>query len=452
MLPETKKDQFGASMGGPIQKNKWFFFGDYQGSRNTVGGSQLLTVPTAAARAGDLSAYGVNIYDPLTGDPSQRQQFPGNIIPANRLSPQAQAILKLLPLPNAPGTDNGTRNNYIAQGSEAFDADQFNTRIDGRLSDRLNMFGRYSFAKYALTGPTAFGQGGGHELVSLGGNSKVKNHSVATGFDYTLNPTTILDLRFGFYQYKVDVLPFDFGTTPAADAGIPGLNFDDFSSGLPYFDIQGDRGFRMGSGLDANRCNCPLAQDEKQWQVVSNLTKVLGNHTAKFGFDIRRAHNLRVPSDAHRAGQLLLQRQPDDRPERRRARHRDLPSRGRELLQRFVSTSTDAGRQQWRHFYYVQDTWRASSEAHPQLRPARRHLQPADRERRGQRRLARHQHRRDPGGRRGRHQPGREREEQGQLGAAARRRLSDQRARRWCAPATAGATTPACSARSSATR
>ena len=360
VLPETKKDQFGASLHGPIQKNKWFFFGDYQGSRNTVGGSQLLTVPTAAARNGDLSAYGINIFDPLTGNPSQRQQFPGNVIPADRLSPQTQALLKLLPLPNAPGTDGGTRNNYIAQGSESFNADQFNTRIDGRLTDRLNLFGRYSFAKYALTGPTAFGEGGGHELVSLGGNSKVKNHSVATGFDYTLNATTILDFRFGFYQYKVDVLPFDFGTTPATAAGIPGLNFDDFSSGLPYFDIQGDRGFRMGSSLDANRCNCPLAQNEKQWQVVSNLTKVLGNHTAKFGLDVRKAYNLRVPSDAHRAGQLYF------------SDNRTIGPNGGGLgiatfllgdvssFTRFVSTSTDARERQWRHFYYVEDTWRAT--------------------------------------------------------------------------------------------
>src|SRR5260221_2014360 len=101
-LPKTKKDQFGAALGGPIQKNKWFFFGDYQGSRNTVGGSKLLTVPTAAARNGDLSAYGTNIFDPLTGNPANRTQFPGNVIPANRLSPQSQAILRLLPLPNAP--------------------------------------------------------------------------------------------------------------------------------------------------------------------------------------------------------------------------------------------------------------------------------------------------------------------------------------------------------------
>src|SRR5262249_14326799 len=85
VLPKTKRDQFGGSIGGPLQQNKWFFFGDYQGTRSNIGGSKLLTVPTAAARNGDLSAYGVNIYDPNGGAPSNRSQFGGNIIPASRL-------------------------------------------------------------------------------------------------------------------------------------------------------------------------------------------------------------------------------------------------------------------------------------------------------------------------------------------------------------------------------
>ena len=164
VLPETKRDQFGGSIGGPIVQNKFFFFADYQGTRANIGGSRLLTVPTAAARAGDLSAYGVNIFDPAAGAPGSRPQFGGNVIPTNRLSPEALRILQLIPLPNAPGTNNGTRDNYIAQGSEKFNADSGDIRLDGRLSDRVNTFVRYSMARYDINGPQAFGQGGGSEL------------------------------------------------------------------------------------------------------------------------------------------------------------------------------------------------------------------------------------------------------------------------------------------------
>ncbi|HJS59809.1 MAG TPA: TonB-dependent receptor [Vicinamibacteria bacterium] len=360
-LPESKRDQFGGSIGGPIVKNEWFFFGDYQGTRSNVGGSRLLTVPTAAARNGDLSAYGVNIFDPTTGAPDGRAQFPGNVIPSDRLSPQALAVLDLIPLPNAPGSANGTRDNYVASGSEKFNNDSFNVRLDGRLSESLNIFGRYSYAKYDIDGPQAFGAGGGQELVSLGGKSKVRNHSVALGTDITLNATTILDVRLGFFKYGVDVLPNDFGTTPAADAGIPGVNLDDFSSGLPFFELNGGTAqMRFGSGLDAGRCNCPLAEHEKQFQFVTNLTKAAGNHTIKFGVDIRRAYNLRVPSDSHRSGQFYFDADGT----------RGSTGGGMGLatfllgnvqrLNRYTSTSTDARETQWREFFYIQDTWRAT--------------------------------------------------------------------------------------------
>src|SRR5204863_290062 len=84
-IPDTTRNQFGGALGGPIQKDKIFIFGDYSGLRSKVGGSQLLTVPTAAARNGDLGAYGVNIFDPLSGaTPAQRAQFASNVIPHGR--------------------------------------------------------------------------------------------------------------------------------------------------------------------------------------------------------------------------------------------------------------------------------------------------------------------------------------------------------------------------------
>src|SRR5207244_921496 len=242
--------------------------------------------------------------------PAQRAQFANNMIPAARLSQPALNILKLIPLPNRPGDSNGTLNNFVASGSEVFNDDTFDVRVDNRVNDRLNLFGRYSLAKFARNGPTAFGQGGGQELVSLGGVSNVKNQSLALGFDRTIGSNMTADFRFGWFKYKVDVLPFDFGTTPASDARIPGLNLDKtFTSGLFGGFIGEDsdsRRIRFGSGLGVNRCNCPLDEDEKQWQLVGNVTRLVQNHTVKFGVDIRRANNLRVPSDQHRSGELTF--------------------------------------------------------------------------------------------------------------------------------------------------
>ncbi len=367
-LPETSRNQFGGSIGGPIVKNRFFYFADNQALRSTVGGSRAESVPTALARAGNLSEYGVDIFDPLSGDgtPGTRSQFPGNVIPPSRLSPQALAILNLLPLPNAPGTVNGTRDNYLVSGSETFDSDAFDVRLDGRLNDSANVFGRYSYAKFDKDSPTAFGDaaGGGGFVEDQGGFSKVKNQSLALGLDYTLSPTSVLDVRFGWFNYKVDVLPRDFGTTPSLDAGIPGLNLgDDFTSGLFDANIEGNQDqLRFGYGLGVNRCNCPLAQDESQWQIAANFTKLLGSsHTLKAGIDVRRAYNLRVPSDSHRSGELQFH-----------ANRTIGPSGGGlglatfllgdvTFFKRYVSPTTDARERQWRHFYYVQDTWRASN-------------------------------------------------------------------------------------------
>ncbi|MBS1788582.1 MAG: TonB-dependent receptor [Acidobacteria bacterium] len=366
-IPDTLRSQFGGAIGGRIIKDRLFFFGDYDGLRSKTGGTRLLSVPTAAARTGDLSAYGVNIYDPATsvfdanGALVSRSQFTGNKIPTNRLSAQALNVLKLIPLPNAPGRLNGTTDNYVASGIEGFDKDSFDVRSDFKATEKLSMFGRYSFADFTRNGPTAFGAGGGSELVSLGGASKVRNQSVAYGFDYTWNSTLITDFRFGFFRYKVNVLPFDYGKTTAKDAGINGLNNDDFSSGLFAGFIDGNGGTggtNFGSGLGVNRCNCPLDQDENQYQFVSNTTKFVGNHSFKFGVDVRRAYNLRVPSDTHRSGELSFNN------------NRTASTSGGGLgvatfllgdvtsFGRYISSSTDARERQWRHFYYGQDSWR----------------------------------------------------------------------------------------------
>ena len=162
-LPETKRNQFGVAVGGPIMKNKSFFFGDYQGTRSTVGGSGLLSVPTALARTGNLSEYGVNIYDPSSNaNPAARRSLPGAVIPGGQLSPQALAHPEAdsdCRTCRAGRTARATTSRHRA--SKTFDADQFDGRVDHRLNESTNIFGRYSRGKFTRDGPTAFGQGGG---------------------------------------------------------------------------------------------------------------------------------------------------------------------------------------------------------------------------------------------------------------------------------------------------
>ena len=161
------------------------------------------------------------------------------------------------------------------------------------------------------------------------------------------------------------MLPNDFGTTPAADAGIPGLNIagDPFTSGLPCFDINGGTAqMRFGSGLDAGRCNCPLAQDEKQWQVVVEPHEgVRQPHR-----EVRHRHPARLqPARAERRTTAPASststtngtRGPDGGG---LGLATFLLGNVNQQFARYVSSSTDARERQWRQFFYAQDTWRAS--------------------------------------------------------------------------------------------
>jgi len=362
-------NQFGGSLGGPIKKNKTFIFGDYQGTRRKNGGSVLTSVPTALARTGDLSEYPAAIFDPLDANgnevaPANRSQFfyngMANVIPPSRLSPETQAILDLVPMPNIAGA--GVENNFTGSGTERFNDDAFNVRADHYWSENLHIFGRYSFARFKRAGPGAFGDlvgGPAFDNIFFAGQSDVRNQSIASGFDYTVSPTWLTDFRFGFYRYRVFVRPGG-GGTPATDAGIPGLNIPDDPTtiGMPAFFIYGTGGFNLGYSLGTNQCNCPLDQEENQFQFVNNWTNIRGNHTFKFGTDIRYATNLRVPSDSHRAGELSFY---DDRT-------RGASGGGLGLAafllgdvsrsDRYVSNISNAGERQNRQFFYGQDTWR----------------------------------------------------------------------------------------------
>ena len=141
--------------------------------------------------------------------------------------------------------------------------------------------------------------------INFAGRAQARNQSLALGWTYTFGPSLITEARFGAFRYRVHSVPNGVGTTPATDAGFPGLNLGTpETSGLPAFYIYGDTAFNFGYSLNVNQCNCPLQETENHFQWVNIWTKISGNHTIKWGADLRRAQQQRVPSDEHRSGEI----------------------------------------------------------------------------------------------------------------------------------------------------
>jgi len=374
--PTYRQNQFGGSIGGRIIKDKLFFFGDAQLNREAQGGSVITSVPTAANRMGDFSDYlkfnsQYQIYDPTSGNQTNgtgRTPYTGNIIPASKLSPQAVALLNYFPLPNFTPQFAGEdyANNYAVSGNTAITANQWDTREDYYLNEKNTMFGRYSYAAFTESAPGAFGStAGGPAFGHYAGNSQALNQSLSLGWTYTISPTVVNEVRFGYMRYHVFDVPNGYGTQPATTAGIPGLNLDNtYTSGLPAFYINNPHDTaELGYALGVNQCNCPLTQTESQYQFVDNLTKIVGKHTFKFGADIRYAQNLRVPSDNHRAGELTFNGSETGNVSV--AGNSPSPGVGMATFllgdvtsfQRYVSSSTNAQESQPRFFFYGQDSW-----------------------------------------------------------------------------------------------
>ena len=375
-----------------------------RGARNTEGGSRLLTVPTAAARTGDLSAYGVNIYDPLTGVPAQRQQFAGQRHPGQ--PPVAAGA-------EHPRADPAAERRRDATAARATTTSRRTRRSSTRTrstsastagsATARTLFGRYSRGKFLRDGPTAFGAGGGRELVSLGGVSDVKNQSLAyrRRHDAVADAAGRLPLRLVPLQRQRAAVRLRHARR-RPDAGIPGLNLDNtFTSGLPavIVDRTAIAGFNVGLGPRRQPLQLPARRRTRSsgsWSATSRRSRATTRSSS--------ASTCGAPTTcacrATRTAPVELTFDAGPHPRRRWAAaraSRPSCSATSPASPGIVSTSTDARERQWRHFYYAQDTWRATPKLTLNYGLRLDVINPQTVNEAGNGGLARSRHRRDPG-------------------------------------------------------
>jgi hypothetical protein len=252
---------FGGTIGGPIVKNKVFFFGDYQGFIRNVPGEQAASVAPDAWRQGDFSGVGVTIIDPLTGKP-----FPGNQIPQSRFSPVARAILAnktLYPSPTLPGSSN----NLIVGSSDKKRAHQGDARIDAALSDTDRLFARVSVQNFKSEPERAA------LPSSLTGTNDAPFRGAALGWTHTLGTHAVNELLLGYTNVKFLTLSTDWAGIGDANAsvGIPG---GQAIPGLSAFNV-GNVGFGSAANQEFNDIN--------SYQLTEKFSWFKGRHSWKFG-------------------------------------------------------------------------------------------------------------------------------------------------------------------------
>jgi len=294
--PTFRRNQFGGVAGGPILRDRSFFFFDYQGQRQTIGRTLISTVPTLLQRQGifteAIAGRVPAIYDPATtvlvpGGGATRSQFSGNAIPAERIDAVARELLDRYPLP----TSAGTANNYRRTANETVDQDQVSVRVDHRFADRDRVFGRLTRFTEEFIPVTPLPEGSGLTSGTLGPQDST-SWSFASSYQRTFAPAVINEIRIGDTRRAVDRRAVQLDQSPSSALGLPGIPATaQFPNTLPTFLIGGYQ--QIGSPP-----NTATAFSTSVTEIADTLTWVAGRHTIKIGADLRweRLNVLQPPS------------------------------------------------------------------------------------------------------------------------------------------------------------
>jgi len=295
--PAFTQNQFGADLGGRVIKDKTFFFVSYEGFRLRQGNSILTSVPTAAMRNGDFSNLRsssgalIPIYDPLTtcgyfsnpacasGQTVLRSPFPNNMIPASRFDPTANILKNLWAMPNLPGQQFTSVNNFAINAPQGGNNDQFNGRFDQVVSDKQRIFGRYTrWTDYNLpvNGFAAAQKAAG--LPQSGTDVSFQTVQAVLGDTYTFTPNTVGDLRLSLLRFTYASAPQSIGSNLTQFGWPANLNGQETYPQLPYPTVQGFSQFGQEvTGITANNV----------FSLAPSIVHIQGRHTIKAGMELR---------------------------------------------------------------------------------------------------------------------------------------------------------------------
>ncbi len=355
--PPLVYNLFGGTFGGPIRKNKTFFFADYQGLRDREAAAiGTLTIPTTAYRSGNLSAATTTIYDPATGNPdgTGRQPFAGNIVPANRISAIATKILGFLPAP----ITSGLAANYPYSVQQAKNTNNFDVKVDQNFNAANSLTVRYSYQRPEISVPPVFGIVGGPGNGAFAGIGTARSQSPGLSYTHIFGPTLLTQARFGISRVRNDVNQTDFGKTTAKDIGIGGANIDQWSSGMSSVSIAG-----FDSPMVGYSPSQPWRRAQTNFEFANTWTKILNNHTIKWGVDLNRVRNDLLQTQTFdprgrfnfAAGQTSTPGATNSSANSFASFLLDVPNQiGRDLYVEFPTV-----RQSY-HFFFAQDKWQAT--------------------------------------------------------------------------------------------